>query len=170
MFFKNWHIIPHLKISIYVVDIFIIIVNNKQFTINFFFVNPPTRKSFSEEILPSAIKEGGTIIICSSCKNRIEEKEFEDLLMQTKSADEFLNKINNPKFFVIDQWQVEEICKTLKKAEIMYYSDEIDDNVLRNLLVTPIASMEEGLKRAFSKYGENTKIIAIPEDPYLIPE
>jgi len=90
--------------------------------------------------------------------------------MQTKSADEFLNKINNPKFFVIDQWQVEEICKTLKKAEIMYYSDEIDDNVLRNLLVTPIASMEEGLKRAFSKYGENTKIIAIPEGPYLIPE
>ena len=117
----------------------------------------------------NVVKNNGTIIIASSCKEGIGSQEFENLLFETKNPEEFLEKIKQPDFFVIDQWQIEEMCRVLRKAEIMFYSDNIDNKILEELMVTPINSVEEGIQKSFKKHGMNAKIIVIPQGPYVIP-
>ncbi|MCK4244009.1 MAG: nickel-dependent lactate racemase [Candidatus Omnitrophica bacterium] len=115
------------------------------------------------------VKDKGTVIIASNCKGGIGNREFENLLRKTKDRGEFLAKIKQPHFFIIDQWQIEEMCKVLRKAEIMFYSDNLNNEILRELMVAPIDSVEEGIQKALKKHGKSAKIIVIPQGPYVIP-
>lgn len=117
----------------------------------------------------NVVKDKGTIIVVSGCNEGIGNREFENLLRKTRDRGEFLAKIKQPHFFIIDQWQVEEMCKVLQKAEIMFYSGNIDNEILRELMVAPIDSVEEGIQKALKKHGKSAKIIVIPQGPYIIP-
>ncbi len=74
------------------------------------------------QIMP-AVKEGGMIIIAAKCTEEIGSEEFVELLMNEDDLDKFMEKINNPEFFTIDQWELEELVKVRKKADIYLYSD-----------------------------------------------
>ena len=117
----------------------------------------------------SVVKKNGLVIIASKCEEGIGSKEFENLLHSCSNYKDFLKKIRKPGFFVIDQWEVEEMCKVLKKAEIMFYSSQIRNDVLKELMVTPINSVEDGIKEGLHRYGSHAKIIVIPKGPYVIP-
>ena len=44
------------------------------------------------------------------------------LITGEKDLDSFMEKINDPAFFMIDQWELEMLVKARKKAEIYLYS------------------------------------------------
>jgi nickel-dependent lactate racemase len=118
-----------------------------------------------------AVKEGGMIIIASECSEEIGSKEFIDLIVNEKDLDGFINKIKNPDFFVIDQWELEELVKARKKAEIYLYSPclikskyKIPEETLKL-----VNSIDEALEIGFEKYGSDAKVTVIPEGPYTIP-
>jgi len=115
------------------------------------------------------VKEGGSIVICASCSKGVGSEKFEYLLRTTKSSTEFLNKIKDPDFFVIDQWELEEMCKVLKKAQIFYYTKGLSSKFLEKTLVTPISSIQQTIDRALFK-NPKIKITVLPEGPYAIPE
>lgn len=115
------------------------------------------------------VKEGGSIIICASCSEGVGSREFEYLLRTTKSCTGFFNKIKAPDFFVIDQWEMEEMCRVLRKAKILYYTKALSDKFLEKTLVTPINSIQKTIDRALSE-NPKIKITVLPEGPYTIPE
>lgn len=116
-----------------------------------------------------AVKRGGTMIMAASLSEGLGSPEFAQLCLEMGSVESFTQKLFDPNFFVFDQWQAEELVKVLRHCEVMIYSDGIDRDTLRKCLVTPIDSVEDGIRRALDKHGKNARIIVIPEGPYVLP-
>lgn len=117
-----------------------------------------------------AVKEGGTIIIASRCHTGIGGAEFIKMMDSFKGADDFIELITKGGFFEIDQWQIEEYCKALKKAEIMIYTEGVENERLARYGLIPVNSVEEGFAAALEKHGKNAKAAVIPKGPYVIPK
>lgn len=116
------------------------------------------------------IKKNGTIILAANCEDGIGGNTFKNLLFLTHSPDEFITKIQQPGFFAKDQWMVQHLCEVLEKAEIMLYSDNIENSVIEKCLMTPINSVEEGLKKALEIHGKDAKVVVMPQGPHIISE
>ena len=118
-------------------------------------------------VLP-IIAEGGTIIIVASCDEGIGSREFEELLLSTDSPEDFLQQLEDPDFFVVDQWQLQELCKVLKKARVMMYSNGIPDELSDKLLLELIESVDCGLADALSNSEGKARIAVVPKGPYVL--
>jgi nickel-dependent lactate racemase len=118
-------------------------------------------------VLP-IVEEGGTILIAARCQEGIGSPEFTELLLNTSSAEVFLQKLEDPEFFTIDQWQLQELCKVLKKARVMLYSEGMDPGNQGRLLMDLAPSVEEGLREALARHGANAPLAVVPKGPYVL--
>ncbi len=118
-----------------------------------------------------AVKKGGMIIIASECSEEIGSEEFTKILTSEDSLDKFMDKICNTDYFEIDQWELEELVKARKKAEIYLFSDCLLDcnYVIPTDTLKIVKSMQEAINIGFEKYGNDAKVTVIPEGPYVIP-
>jgi lactate racemase len=116
-----------------------------------------------------AVKEGGTVIIAARCAEGIGGKIFTDTLLETEDLEAFVAQTYQPGFFVPDQWEVHELLKAVRKVEVMMFSEGIPAETLGRCFVTPIPSVEEGIRRALDKHGPGARIAVIPKGPYVIP-
>ena len=114
------------------------------------------------------VKKGGTILIAARCEEGIGSGEFENLILETPSVPAFLERLKDPDLFAIDQWQLQELCKVLDKAEVMFFSEGIGAEYKGKLLVDLIPSMKEGLEQALLRYGADARIAVVPKGPYVI--
>ena len=114
------------------------------------------------------VAEGGTILIVAGCEEGIGSPEFQELLLNTPSADEFAKRLDDPNFFVIDQWQLQELCKVLSKADIMMYSEGIAEEYRDRVLVKMVPTVEVGLEQALQKYGADARVAVVPKGPYVL--
>jgi lactate racemase len=118
-----------------------------------------------------AVRDGGMIIIAAKCVEEIGSREFVELITNEKELDAFMEKINDPGFFTIDQWELEMLVKARKKAEIYLYSDCLNKcscSIPESTLIR-VDSMEETIGKGLEKYGPHATISVIPEGPYTIP-
>ena len=115
------------------------------------------------------VKSGGSIILLSECIEGVGSEPFTELVIRTQDLQKFVEGLYDPENFVIDQWQLEELAKVARKADVYCYSDGIPYDVLGQLFVYPLKSPEEGINLALQKYGPNASIVAIPEGPYVLP-
>ncbi len=118
-----------------------------------------------------AVKNDGMIIIASECNEEIGSKEFIDLITQEVDLEAFINKIKNPNYFEIDQWELEELVKARRKAEINLYSPCMlaSQYKIPYSTIKIVNSIEEAVNAGLKKYGNNATINVIPEGPYTIP-
>lgn len=119
-------------------------------------------------VLP-IVAEGGTILLVARCSEGLGGPEFTDLLDQTSGVDDFERRLADPEFFVIDQWQLQELCKVLHKARVCLVTEGIDtDDSRATKYVDVTASLEQGLDAALTHHGQNAPIIAVPRGPYVL--
>ena len=123
-------------------------------------------------VLP-IVAEGGTIIMVSSCDEGIGSSEFEKLLLSNDFPEDFLGKLEDPNFFVIDQWQLQELCKVVKKARVILYSHGIPETFKDKLFVEVVESFESGFADSVARYMEEPKIeepkiAVVPKGPYVL--
>jgi len=118
-----------------------------------------------------AVKKGGMIIIASQCKEGVGSREFLELLTGEKDLDGFIRKICESNYFKIDQWELEELAKARRKAEIYLYSEFIsgDKYDIPAGTLKIVESVKEAIGIGLKKYGKNAKITVIPQGPYVIP-
>ena len=116
------------------------------------------------------VKEGGMVILVAECQEGIGSGPFTDLILKTKNLEQFVRNIYNPKNFVIDQWQLEELAKAIRKANVYFYSDKIPYEQQQKLFVNPLKSPNEGVEIALKRYGKDAKIVAIPDGPYTLAQ
>ena len=119
-------------------------------------------------VLP-IIEPGGTIILVARCAEGLGGPEFTRLLAETKSAESFETRLQDPDFFVVDQWQLQELCKVLRKARVLLCSTGVADGGphLKGLLST-VASVERGITEARRVHGEAAAVAVIPRGPYVL--
>ncbi len=114
------------------------------------------------------LKEGGVMIIAAKMAEGIGSPEFTRLMLETDTIDDFLGAAADPANLVLDQWQFQKFTQVLKKHEVWLCSDGVDKDAQENLFVTPLDSIEDGIRKIRTRFGESAKIAVIPEGPYVL--
>ena len=112
-------------------------------------------------------RDGGIIIIAASSDAGVGPKSFKELHISVSSPKEVLQKIMRDAPIDI-QWMNQILARTQLKNDV-YVLSNLEDSVVRNMMITPIHSIDEGLEKAFQALGKNAEIAVIPEGPLVIP-
>lgn len=119
-------------------------------------------------VLP-IVKPGGTIILAASLSEGVGSAEFERLLDENDSLERFMQQIVQDDYFVMDQWQLEELAKVRRKADVVYVTDGIASETLQRMFVRTAESVEEAIQQALLRYGRDARIGVVPKGPYVLP-
>lgn len=116
------------------------------------------------------VRPGGTLIIAAECSEGLGGPEFSRLLLETEDCAAFERRLEDPDFFVVDQWQLQEMCKVARRASIVFASAHIDAEYSGRLPVETAASPQAALQQAFARYGEDAVLTVIPKGPYVLTQ
>ncbi len=120
-------------------------------------------------VLP-IVQEGGTIIIAARISEGIGSPEFERLFDEHESLDAFMRQIIDPEYFVMDQWQLEELAKVRRKARVIYVSEGLPAKTFERLFVESASSVEAAIEIALKEHGPDAKIAVVPKGPYVLTQ
>lgn len=116
------------------------------------------------------LKPGGTIVLAAGMSDGIGSRQFQRLFDEHGSPQEFMQRILNTDYFVMDQWQLEELARVLRSAKVKVVTDGLPAETLRRLFVQPAESVEAAVAEAVAEHGRGTTIAVIPEGPYVMAE
>jgi nickel-dependent lactate racemase len=115
------------------------------------------------------VKEGGTIILAASLNQGIGSPEFEHLIADNPDLTTFKQRILGKDYFVMDQWQLEELAKVVGRCKVKVVSDGLTPEKLRKCHVEPARSVEQAVADSLAEYGPSAKVAVIPKGPYVLP-
>jgi nickel-dependent lactate racemase len=115
------------------------------------------------------VKRGGTIILAASLNEGVGSPEFQEVLRDNPSLEQFIDRIQNTDYFVMDQWQVEELAKVRRRCKVKVVTQGLSAEVLRNCHVEPAESVEKAIAECLEEYGPDARIGVIPKGPYVLP-
>ena len=112
-------------------------------------------------------RDGGIVIIASACNAGIGPESFRELHASVKRPIEVLQKIKREQPIGV-QWQ-NQVLAVLQLRNDIYMVSELEHQVLRDMMIVPVNTVDEGLKKAFSILGDDAEITVIPEGPLILP-
>jgi nickel-dependent lactate racemase len=115
------------------------------------------------------VKQGGTIILAASLSEGVGSPEFQRLLADNPDLRVFKQRILGKDYFVMDQWQLEELAKVVERCKVKVVSDGLPADTLRRCHANPAASVESAVADCLTEYGKNARIAVIPKGPYVLP-
>jgi lactate racemase len=115
------------------------------------------------------VKTGGTIIMAASLSEGLGSPEFQSLFKENASLEIFMERILGRDYFVLDQWQLEELAKVRRKARVKLVTDGLPPDVLKSCFVEPAPSIESALADSLADYGPEARVAVIPKGPYVLP-
>jgi nickel-dependent lactate racemase len=116
------------------------------------------------------VKQGGTIVIAASLTEGIGSQPFQQLFQEHPDLDTFMQRILGKDYFVMDQWQLEELAKVRRKARVKMVSDGLSASVLDRLFVESAPSVELAVAESLAEYGSQATIAVIPKGPYVLAQ
>jgi nickel-dependent lactate racemase len=116
------------------------------------------------------VKQGGTIILAAGLSEGVGSAEFQRLFDENPSLEVFVERILGKKYFVLDQWQLEELAKVRRKAKVKVVSDGLSAAAIERLFVESAPTVERAVADSLAEYGPDAKIAVIPKGPYVLAE
>ena len=115
------------------------------------------------------VKQGGTIIMAASLSEGLGSPEFRQLMTDNPNLNQFKQRILGKDYFVMDQWQLEELAKVMERCRVKVVSDGVPAESLRRCYVEPADTVENAIEDCLAEYGPSAKIGVIPKGPYVLP-
>jgi lactate racemase len=115
------------------------------------------------------VKQGGTIIMAASLSEGLGSPEFQRLMRENQDLRAFKQRILGKDYFVMDQWQLEELAKVVNRCKVKVVSDGVPVETLRGCFVEPVESVEKAVAASLAEYGSKARIAVIPKGPYVLP-
>jgi nickel-dependent lactate racemase len=115
------------------------------------------------------VKRGGTIILAASLSEGLGSPEFQRLLAENPDLGVFKERIMGKDYFVMDQWQLEELAKVVERCKVKVVSDGLPAATLRQCHVEPAASVEQAVADSLAEHGPEARVAVIPKGPYVLP-
>jgi len=112
-------------------------------------------------------RDGGIIIIASSCSAGVGPEAFRELHTSVSSPKEILQKIRREEPTGV-QWENQALARIQLKNDV-YLVSGLEDSVAKDMMITPIRTVEEGLEKVFKVLGSDAEVAIIPEGPLVIP-
>jgi nickel-dependent lactate racemase len=116
------------------------------------------------------VKEGGTIIIAAECREGIGGKEFTRLVYESSDLERFMKDIFSDNYFIIDQWQLQELAKVVMRAHVILVSDGLTETQKEAMHMCWSPSVEDALRVAYERHGGDASIAVIPRGPYVLAD
>jgi nickel-dependent lactate racemase len=114
------------------------------------------------------VRPGGVILLCAALREGVGSASFEKLLRESGSPRDFELRLEDDRFFAVDQWMVQHLCQARRRARVWVYSDGLPREALGELLVEPVASPEAGIARALAGLPPAAGIAVLPQGPYVL--
>ena len=111
-----------------------------------------------------AVKPGGTIILAAECTEGLGEQTFADWIEEARCPQDIVERFH--RHFELGGHKAFAICRIIDQAEVLLLSSLADQQV-KGLFLTPVHSLEEALRHAFLKHGEQARVIVMPEAPKI---
>jgi nickel-dependent lactate racemase len=118
----------------------------------------------------AVVKQGGTIILAASLSEGIGSPEFRSLFSDNASIEQFHERILGKDYFVMDQWQLEELAKVRRKCKVKIVSDGLAAAIIDTLFVESASSVEQAVADSLVEYGPAARIAVIPKGPYVLAQ
>ncbi len=115
------------------------------------------------------VKQGGTIIMAAGLSQGLGSPEFQRVMQENPDLKAFKQRILGKDYFVMDQWQLEELAKVVERCRVKVVSDGLPAETLRRCYVEPAASVEQAVAECLAEYGPSAKVAVIPRGPYVLP-
>lgn len=116
------------------------------------------------------VKQGGTIILAASMTEGIGSPQFQQLFRDNATLEQFMQRILGQDYFVMDQWQLEELAKVRRKCRVKIVTQGLPADVIKGLFVESAPSVEQAVAESLAEYGPAAKIAVIPKGPYVLAE
>ncbi|HRX82826.1 MAG TPA: hypothetical protein P5307_27355, partial [Pirellulaceae bacterium] len=116
------------------------------------------------------VKQGGTIILAASLTEGIGSPQFEQLFEENENLEIFMERILGKDYFVMDQWQLEELAKVCRKAKVKIVSDGLPAETINKLFVESAPSIEQAVADSLNEYGDDATMAVIPKGPYVLAQ
>ena len=116
------------------------------------------------------LKPGGTIILAAACDEGLGSKEFEQIAEKFETIDAFMKAILADEFFVVNQWQLEELAKALRKGKVKVVSDGLPPEEFQRYYVSHVSTVEQAVAASLAEYGKKATIAVLPDGPYVLAE
>lgn len=115
------------------------------------------------------VKRGGTIVMAASLSEGLGSPEFQRVLAENPDLNLFKQRILGQDYFIMDQWQLEELAKVVERCRVKVVSDGLSPETLRLCHVEPAATVEEAVAACLAEYGPAARVAVIPKGPYVLP-
>jgi len=112
-------------------------------------------------------RDGGVIISSAACNTGIGPEIFRKVHASVSSPVEVLQKIKREEPIGV-QWQNQILARIQLKHDIYLFSC-LADNMVKDMMMVPIRSVEGGLTEAFKLLGSEAEVAVIPEGPLVLP-
>jgi len=116
------------------------------------------------------VKQGGTIIMAAGFSEGIGSTEFQRLFDENDSLQGFVQRILGRDYFVMDQWQLEELAKVRRKAKVKLVSGGLPAETIDRLFVQSAPSVEAAVAESLAEYGSDAELAVIPKGPYVLAQ
>ncbi|WP_449462561.1 nickel-dependent lactate racemase [Tardisphaera miroshnichenkoae] len=113
-------------------------------------------------------KKGGVIIALSRCEEGVGHESFRELAAFSKDPQKVLDHIREDEP-IRDQWQVQKLEQVLLKNKVVVVSEGVKEEEIEELNMMPASTFDEAFEMA-KRLTEGSKVVAIPEGPYVIPD
>ncbi len=115
------------------------------------------------------VKQGGTIVLAASLTEGLGSPEFQQVMAENPDLKKFKQRILGEDYFIMDQWQLEELAKVVERCRVKVVSHGISAETLRHCYVEPAATVEEAVADCLAEYGPQARVAVIPKGPYVLP-
>lgn len=112
------------------------------------------------------LKEGGILILVSSCRDGVGEKAFYELLRSCETPEGVLQKISSG--YVLGYHKAAKMAEINTWAEVWACSD-LEDEVWKDIFITPMPGVQQALDRAVTVKGKGAKIVFLTDGTVTVP-
>jgi nickel-dependent lactate racemase len=116
------------------------------------------------------VKQGGTIVMAASLSEGVGSPQFQQLFRENDDLESFVHRIQHTDYFVMDQWQLEELAKVRRRARVRMVSHGLPATVIDQLFVDSAPTVEAAVSDALAEYGPTATIAVIPKGPYVLAQ
>ena len=124
----------------------------------------PSQKAIDNATL--ALRDGGTMILVSACREGIGGEAFARLLSSASTPDEVLAKIEEG--FKLGYHKAAKMAEVFMRAAVEAYTD-LDDSTLESIFIRPVHDLQKALDDAVSAYGPESKVVFMPDGSVTVP-
>ena len=113
--------------------------------------------------------DDGTIISVNELSESIGHDNFKNLIFSGKPPKQIYEQILNKEIIVADQWEIQILARILMKSEI-YVVSKLNESEIGNIGLQYAKTVEEAIELSLKKYGNNAKILILPNGPQILPQ